>query len=365
MVTVARLEAIPFRIPLRTSITFATGSLTSAEHVLVRLTDPDGATGVAEAIPRPMIHGETLGGALAVLSDEIAPRLEGRTFAGPAALHAALDDLIGNVTAKAAVELAFADLLGRRLGMSCHRLLGGYTDKVRVSAILGYGEPAGVVDEAQGYRDTYGVDAFKIKVGLDVERDVAVCRAVRNAFGSDAWIYVDANHMYSEPDAYRFLDATRELRLAWFEEPTEGPAPRRRLSASGRAQVVADESAPTVATVAREVLDGRANGVSLKVSRMGYLAADRVRSFCEATGAAMLLGSQGDSSIGALACLAFAAAHASTSRYPTEHSYFLKLGADLLVDPPSIMKGHLCVPDTPGTGAVVDDDLLRSYRIDS
>jgi L-alanine-DL-glutamate epimerase-like enolase superfamily enzyme len=363
MAIVERLEAIPFRIPLRERIAFATGSLDAAEHVLLRLTDSDGVTGIAEAIPRPMIHGETLRGALSVITRDLAPLVIGRRVDSAAAVHRMLSGLDGNLTAKAAVELALADLRGRALGVSCHRLLGGYTDRVRVSAILGYGSPTATVAEARRYFATHGIDAFKIKVGMDVDRDVAACRAVRDAFHG-AWIYVDANHAYRAADAAHFLSATRELGLAWFEEPTDGPLPRTRLNADGRAQIVADESAATLAAVGCEVLDGRANGISLKVSRMGYVAADQARAFCEATGTAMLLGSQGDSSIGALAALSFAAAHRSTSRYPCEHSYFLKLGADLLADPPTITDGYLSVPGAPGIGAVLDENALRALRID-
>lgn len=363
---IERIETIPFRIPLRSAIVFATGTLSSADHILVRVTDADGAIGQAEAIPRPMIHGETVGGVLAVYEEEIRPRFVGRDLWDLERFRQDLQTLIANETAKAAFELACYDLIGQRLGVSCHRLLGGYAPDLVVSAILGYGAPAQVADEAVAYRETHGMTAFKVKVGTDVARDIATCQQVRAAVGPDAIVYVDANHGYDVFDALRFSRAVAELDLAWIEEPcpADRPFDRARVVREGGLTVLGDESCVTPADVAREVLAGRSQAVSLKVARVGYLGGDAVRGFCDAVGVPVIMGSQGDSGIGTLTSLAYAAAHPGTTRYPAEYSYFLHLADDLLAEPLVIDNGRLQVPMQPGAGIELDEDKLRHYRIE-
>jgi L-alanine-DL-glutamate epimerase-like enolase superfamily enzyme len=363
MTVIDRIETIPFRIPLISPVAFATGLLTAAEHVLVRVTDSDGATGVAEAIPRPMIYGETVGSTMAVYEEEIRPRFLKRSIWERERFTHELELLIANNTAKTALELALHDLAAKHLGVSCHRLLGGYAGEVGVTAVLGYGTPEQVAEEAVAQAERHGIGSFKLKVGEDLARDVATVRRVREAL-PDALVYVDANHGYDVLDALRFGRMVAELDLAWIEEPcpAERVLDRERVAAAGTLNVLADESVPTAAAVAAEVLGRRAHMISMKVARTGYAGGDLVRGFCELAGVPIVIGSQGDSGIGTLTSLAYGAAHRATSRYPGEYGYFLELADDLLATPLRIRDGRLAVRDVPGNGVEIDDDKLAHYR---
>ena len=69
--TVARVEGIPFRLPLTSALAWgAHSALSAAEHVLVRVTLSDGTVGQAEATPRPTIYGETTASVLGILARE-------------------------------------------------------------------------------------------------------------------------------------------------------------------------------------------------------------------------------------------------------------------------------------------------------
>jgi L-alanine-DL-glutamate epimerase-like enolase superfamily enzyme len=236
-----------------------------------------------------------------------------------------------------------------------------------VSAILGYGEPARVADEAIEYRHAHGITSFKVKGGRNAVLDAAVCRAVRAAVGGDALIYVDANHAYDIFELLRFARAVADLDIAWIEEPTpaERVVERDRAVREGALTVLADESCPSSYDVAREVLSGRAQAVSVKVGRSAYLDSDRSRGFCEALGVPIIMGSQGESALGVLSCVAYAAAHESTARYPTEYSYHLKLDGSLLAEEPVLCDGRLHVPEGDGAGIVLDDERLDYFRLDN
>ena len=71
------IEAIPFAVPYRKPLRFASGEVHAAEHVLVRVRTDDGITGVAEAPPRPFTYGETQASIVAVIDRVLAPDLVG------------------------------------------------------------------------------------------------------------------------------------------------------------------------------------------------------------------------------------------------------------------------------------------------
>ena len=161
---ISRVEAIPFAIPYRKPLKFASGEVHVAEHVLVRVTTDDGVVGVAEAPPRPFTYGETQAGIVAVIDGIFAPQVTGLDLMEREQIHARLSRTVGNPTAKSALDMAIWDALGQSLGYSVTELLGGYTDRMHVSHMLGFDEPAAMVAEAERMRDTYGITTFKVKV---------------------------------------------------------------------------------------------------------------------------------------------------------------------------------------------------------
>ena len=108
---------------------------------------------------------------------------------------------MGNPTAKASIDMAMWDALGQTLEVPVTELLGGCTDRMRVSHMLGFAEPAAMVDEAQRMRDTYGISTFKVKVGRRPDADVAVCRALREHFGAEVELYIDGNRGWTASGA--------------------------------------------------------------------------------------------------------------------------------------------------------------------
>lgn len=363
--TIESIDVIPFTIPLKHEVRFATGRLTHAEHLLVRVTTADGVVGHAEAIPRPMIYGETAVSIAHVVNTVIAPAARSLDLLAGQELGHRLRHLAGNPTAQGAVELAIFDALGRTLDVSCHALLGGYADHARCTAILGAGSVDEVVREAAELRESAGIFCFKVKVGMDLDRDIRLVERLRTDHPT-AFVYVDANHGYSAADALSFLGASRDHRLAWIEEPcpAEDILGRADVVAKSGIPVLGDESCTTPREVATEILARRATAISIKLARTGIRDSTRIREFCAAVGAPVLVGSQGDSGIGTYASVAFAAATPVTAGNPAELAYFLNLEDDLVTNRPVIEDGLLRVPDSPGFGFDIDEDKLARLRTD-
>ena len=138
IVKITAVEAIPFAIPYVKPLKFASGEVHVAEHVLVRVHTDDGVVGVAEAPPRPFTYGETQAGIIAVINGVFIPQLVGLTLTEREVVNARLSRTVGNPTAKAAIDMAIWDALGRTLRLPVSDLLGGFSDRMRVSPHAGF-----------------------------------------------------------------------------------------------------------------------------------------------------------------------------------------------------------------------------------
>ena len=137
--------------------------------------------------------------------------------------------------ALAAVDMALWDLAGRYLGQPVYKLLGGYRDKVKAyaSTMCGDDLPGGL-DTPEAYAafalrcKERGYTAFKLHTWMpplagapDPRRDVAACRAVREAVGDEMVLMLDPFHYYSREEALYIGRELEKLNFAWLEEPMD------------------------------------------------------------------------------------------------------------------------------------------------
>lgn len=359
-----RVECIPFTLPLRRPIGFAAGRLAETEHVLVEVYTDEGLVGRAEAPSRPFFYGESQASMVAAVEKWFGPMLTGLD---PFAIEQAWDRLRTiehNNTVKGALDVALHDIMGQALGMPCHRLLGGWAETAAVTYVCGLGAPEAVRDEALEMNAAHGITAFKLKAGLDLARDGAMLKAVREALPS-ALLYVDANQGLNGQAAVRTLRLCEEWGIAWAEEPCHAHdrAGRRVAAGATTVPILGDESCRTPEEVAREIDDGAVHLVSIKTARTGFRVSRDILGHCLARRIRPLSGSQGDSGIGVLSGLHFCVAHRATQELPAELCFHLNLADDLLAEPPSVKDGMLRAPSAPGLGITIDREKLQHYRV--
>jgi L-alanine-DL-glutamate epimerase-like enolase superfamily enzyme len=364
---ISRVDAIPYAIPYRKPLRFASGEVTVAEHVLVRVHTDDGVIGTADAPPRPFTYGETQTSVRSIVADHFAPQLVGVGILEREVVRARLDRTVANPVAKAAIDMAVWDAIGQTLGVSVSELLGGFTDRMRVSHMVGFAPAAEMVADAEKMRDEYGVTTFKVKVGRQPYRqDVIACRALREALGPDVELYIDGNRGWTASDSARALHEMEDLDLSFAEElcPADDVLGRRWLVERATIPMFADESVARPGEVTRELLAGAATGISIKTSRTGFTTSQAVLALCEGLGVEAVIGNQIDSQVGSLCAVAFGAAHPLTARRAGELSNFLDMTDDLIADPLVIENGELTVRQGAGLGLVIDEDKLQRYRQD-
>lgn len=361
------VRAIPFAIPYRKPLHFASGHIDVADNVLVEVHTEDGVVGVAEAPPRPYTYGETQASIVAVIDSLFAPAVRGMSVLAREQVREHLARTVGNPTAKAAIDMAMWDAWGRTIGRPVTALLGDYTDHLQVSHMLGFDDPGAMADEATRMRDEFGITSFKIKVGRrPASLDVAVCRAVHEVLGADGEIYLDGNRGWSPSEAATVVRELADLGLSRVEElcPADDVLGRRWLVQQCPMPFIADESAPTPADVTRELLAGAATGISIKTARTGFSDSLRVAHLAEGLGVEAVIGNQIDGQIGTACSLAFGASQRLTARRAAELSNYLDMSDDLLVEPLRISGGAMKVLPGPGLGIDIDRDKLEHYRTD-
>ncbi|NKX52892.1 enolase, partial [Arthrobacter deserti] len=196
---------------------------------------------------------------VAIIDKVFAPQLAGLEIVDREKIHAVLRRTIHNQVAKGAVDIAVWDAIGKTLGTPVHKLHGGYTDRMRVSHMLGFRPAAELPDEALRFVGQYGITTIKLKVGRrPLTLDVEACRVLREGLGDDVEIYLDANRGWTATEALELLRRTDGLGLTLLEEPCDAKEAmsRRRLVAQSPIPVVGDESVPTAGDVSRELLSG-------------------------------------------------------------------------------------------------------------
>jgi L-alanine-DL-glutamate epimerase-like enolase superfamily enzyme len=213
---VTALRASAYTIPAESRESDGTFEWDSTTLVLVEL-EADGEHGL----------GWTYGAAAAarLVEEVLAPVVSGRSVLDIGAAHAAMRAALRNVgrpglgaTAVSGVDVAFWDLKAKLLGLPLVSLLGAARESVPVYGSGGFCSysDARLAQQLAGWIEE-GIPRVKMKIGRG--RDVERVRVAREAIGSDAALYVDANGAYAPKQALGLASAFAELDVTWFEEP--------------------------------------------------------------------------------------------------------------------------------------------------
>lgn len=129
------------------------------------------------------------------------------------------------IRAMGAVDIAVWDIIGKVLGLPVYKVLGAYSERIRVYAAGGYYEEGKGLKELAKEMEEYvseGFRAVKMKVGGEpMKVDVQRVKAVREAVGPDVDILLDANNKWTAYEAIRFGRMVEKYDIYWFEEPVE------------------------------------------------------------------------------------------------------------------------------------------------
>ena len=356
-----KLEAVELRrldVPLVRPFRTSFGVQTHRDVLLVQVQTDEGAGwGECVALADPVYSSEYVAGVQAVLTDHLLPRLFAAGDLTGRSVGPALDGVIGHRMAKAAVETAVLDAELRSYGISLARYLGASRSQVECGVSVGIAASIdALLEEVRSYVDQgYRRIKLKIQPGWDVEP----VRAVREAFGADLPLQVDANTAYDAATAPR-LHALDEFGLLLIEQPfvEEDLHQHAVLSRQMRTPVCLDESIVSAAVAADAINRGACSIVNVKAGRVGgYLESVRIHDVCAALGVPVWCGGMLETGLGRAANLALAAL--PNFRLPGDTSASDRYFAEDLTEPFVLVDGMLPVPTGPGVGVDLRMDVVR------
>ena len=351
-----RRVALPLVSPFRTSF----GTEHERDVLLVRAVGPDAeGWGECVAMSEPLYSSEHVDGAVEVIRRFLLPEVAALAKAGDltvARVEAAFARVKGHPMAKAAVLTALLDQSLRRSGMSFGAFLGAVRPRVPSGVSVGIMPSIdALLDAVQSYVDQ---GYLRIKLKIEPGWDVAPVRAVRERFGDELLLQVDANTAYTLADA-RHLARLDAFDLLLIEQPLpeddlRGHAALARLI---RTPVCLDESITSARAAADAIALGATSVVNVKPGRVGgYLEARRVHDVCAANGVPVWCGGMLETGVGRAANVALAALPNFT--LPGDTSASDRYFARDITRPFVLEEGHVAVPTGPGLGVTPDPDIL-------
>jgi D-galactarolactone cycloisomerase len=321
----------------------------------------------------------------------LAPRLIGRDPTEPVRiweeLYAYSRDFGQRGTyieALSAIDIALWDIAGQALGIPVWKLLGGrFRDRITAYATGCYypedfsNMPAllkALEAEAAGYAGS-GFELLKIKIGLLApQQDIERLRTIRNAIGPDVGLLVDANHGYNAAAAIRMGRLMEPYNVCFFEEPVP-PEDRdgyRKVRAENPIPVAGGECEFTRYGFRDFIAGGCVDIVQPDLAVTGgFTAFTHILAFANAYGIATVphVWGSGIAVAAALQAIAAIAPFPFTANpipllnqpvieFDRKHN---PLRDDLLEERFELVDGCLAVPDRPGLGVTVREEILAKY----
>lgn len=208
-------------VPLKTPFKTAVRKVDSVEDVIVEIHTDTGDVGYGEAPPTGLITGDTTGAIIGAIEDHIKKSIIGMEIENIEGIFERLKkSIIGNTSAKAAVDMAIFDLYGKLYNAPLYKLLGGYRNKLETDITISVNDVDEMIKDSlaavkQGYK------ILKVKVGKDPKKDIQRITKIRDAIGKDAKIRIDANQGWSAKDAVKIMSEIedRQIDIELVEQP--------------------------------------------------------------------------------------------------------------------------------------------------
>ncbi|MEM9631105.1 MAG: enolase C-terminal domain-like protein [Pseudomonadota bacterium] len=357
------IELFRHELPVRNGpYKMANAEVWSLETTLVKITAENGLSGWGETCPVGPTYAEAHARGAQAALQQLVPALVGKNINTVLLNRAMHGQLNGHSYAKAAIDIAVHDLLGKQFNVRVVDLLGGAeTSRIPSYYATGVGAPEEIARTAaekcaEGYR------RLQIKMGgRPIEIDIETIRRVwEKIAGTGVKLAVDGNRGWTTRDALRVSRECPEIPFV-LEQPCNRLEDLEKIRPQIQHAIYMDENGVDLATIIRAAGRGLVDGFGMKVTRIGGLQQMATfRDICEATNLPHTCDDAWGGDIIAAACTHMAAtvrpdllegvwlAEPMIERNYTD-------GAAIRIE-----DGCIRLPDGPGLGVQPDEDLLNS-----
>lgn len=333
-----KLSFEPYTLQLRHTFTVASYSRTTTPDVQVKI-EYDGLTGYGEASMPPYL-GQSVETVTAFLR-----KVDLEQFSDPYRIDEILEYVDGlsegDSAAKAAVDIALHDLVGKMMGQPWYRIWGLSPEKAPDTTFtIGIDTPEVVREKTRECADKFNI--LKVKVGLDNDKEMI--ETIREI--TDRPIAVDANQGWKDKE--KALDM-----IFWLKEHgivmVEQPMPKEMLDENAwltehsPLPIFADEAIQRLKDIPS--IKGAYTGINIKLMKCtGMREAWKMANYAHAEGMRVMLGCMTETS-----CAVSAAAQLSPVADFADLDGNLLISNDLF-EGMTVVKGKITLPDRPGIG---------------
>jgi L-alanine-DL-glutamate epimerase-like enolase superfamily enzyme len=322
-VTLAYKE--PFRI--------SAGTTSEANNVVVKITTDYDVVGWGESSPSRRVTGETPETVIKTL-DRIAPKLIGMCPLRIEQIVEAMDATVKkNPAAKASVDIALHDILGKTAHKPLFMLLGGYRTEVLTDLTLSIKSPEAMAKDASNAIEK-GFKALKVKVGLNPHEDIERVKKIREAVGCEVQLRIDANQGWTPGEAINVLNKIAKFDIQFVEQPVPAKKPKdlQAVRKNSPIPVMADESVHSPEDALRMIRTQAVDLINIKLMKSGgILEGRKIAEVAESAGIECMIGCMSESPIGIAA-----GAHLAAG---TKNIQYADLDSDLMLKDKLVNKG--------------------------
>ena len=350
---------MPLVSPFETSF----GRINKRECILIQMFS-EGIIGYGECVADhdPAYSYETTGTAWHIIKEFLAPSILRTNINSPVEFQETVSRVRGHSMAKASLEMAIWDLIGKSKGKSVSELFEGKLKKIKVGVSIGIQDsPETLANVVERYLEQgYERIKLKIKPGWDIE----YVQFIRKTF-PDILLQVDANSAYSLDSAPKLLELD-SLKLLMIEQPLaeDDLWEHHKLQKLFKTPICLDESILSGPHAVAAIEMGACQIINIKAGRVGGLSeAIKIHNICLQRGIKNWCGGMLETGVGRASNLALSvltnfclpADISATNRYYERDitNEEFKLNPDSTID----------VPDGYGLGVTINEKAMKAYTV--
>lgn len=357
---IQRIEVYEVTLRYKEPFTISAGTSTENHNTIVKIVTDYDVFGWGEASPSQRVTGETPKTIREAL-DKMGSCLIGLCPLRIAQDVELMDSLVsGSPSAKAAIDMALHDILGKTARKPTWRILGGFRERVLTDITLSIKPPKEMAkDAAKAVEKDF--KALKVKVGINPKEDVERIRLIREAVGEGVAVRIDANQGWTVAQALEVLKKLKKFNIEFVEQPTDAKNIRglAKIKKNSSIPVMADESVHSPHDAMQLIKANAVDMINIKLMKSGGIHnATKIATVAEASNVPCMVGCMGESAIGITAAVHFAAA--------TKNVQHADLDCDILLADKLVTEGGAGLENSeriptnePGFGiAKVNEKLL-------
>jgi L-Ala-D/L-Glu epimerase len=351
---IEKIETYRVAVPLIKPFKTALRTVETAESVVVKVICDNGITGWGEAPPTYVITGEGLASIESAIQYVLKPFLLKKNLLNYEAIFQEFNTiLVGNSSAKAAVDMALYDCLAQHSRLPLYQYLGGHKDEIETDFTVSVNDPKEMGEDAASYV-SQGFNVLKIKVGKDdYVKDIERIREIRRRVGSQIKIRLDANQGWKPKEAIRAIRKMEDegLDIELVEQPVKAADLEglKQVTDSVDTLIMADESVFSPKQAFEVIKTRSADLINIKLMKSGGIfQAEIINRLAEIAGMECMVGSMIETRIGITAAAHFAASKKNVTRFDFDAP--LMLAKEIVEGGIKYSGRKISFPEAPGLG---------------